>query len=616
MIYLRPWARRVRARWSGRGRQQGGFALLEVMIASSVLLMVLAGVGSLLGTELVSVGASGAEQTANGLLTKAMEEVRALPFQLVVDGLSPTDSSIATDPNITISGTSPNQTYTFKPTLESIPVAAPYTQTQGIDTPQIDGPFVPHITHPVINGITFAVAAYPTIDPEKSGFYRVTVIVSWTPHHGVSSISAQTFVYSPGSGGSGPSSGCLTDNNNPFAGPCQPFFYSQSGVSSGGGLTITGDVQGLNYTQLALYQPSAMTAVQIEQSTTVLGKVTTSEGALTDWGDGDTTTVGGNSASSAADNDPATKSPVSQSNSTASQSGSQALTIGNLLATGLGVVPGLADQGTTVSTVDASASPACDDLAGHAQVTGFACGNSTVTQGGAVAALTGALSGIGLPLVNVLPSNTSTFSAYYPTSAFSYCTNTSDDGCVHAAGGRTIGTLELGGLPALSGLSTPAGWGLGNVLAGCPVGNYMVALVGYSDQVTAESGINAAEPTTSVGGSAQLCYWNGSAYAAYSVSLGSTPQPISIPAQTIGVPAIAAVTLTPTLNWGTATTSQVTSTTQTPCATACTASSEITSPISGTLEVQVVVLGATVADITIGIDMGTVQAHTSYQAAP
>src|SRR5487761_314301 len=111
MIYLRPWARRVRARWSGRGRQQGGFVLLVVMIASSVLLMVLAGVGSLLGTELVSVGASGAEQTANGLLTKAMEEVRALPFQLVVDGLSPTDSSIATDPNITISGTSPNQTY-------------------------------------------------------------------------------------------------------------------------------------------------------------------------------------------------------------------------------------------------------------------------------------------------------------------------------------------------------------------------------------------------------------------------------------------------------------------------------------------------------------------------
>jgi type II secretory pathway pseudopilin PulG len=598
----KTWRRRGRKRSPRRG--EGGFALLEVAVAASILLTVLTGIGTLLGGELVNVGRSAAEQTANGLLTQAMEQVRALPFQIVVDGLSATDATIATDPNIQVTGHSPNQTYTYKPAGctpspssgcgETIPVASPYTQA----------PFNPHLSQTTIEGIRYTVAAYPTLDSEETGFYRVTVTVSWTPAKGVSSISAQTFVYSP-------TGGCLTDTNHPFAAPCQPFFYAQAASLPGNGLTVSGTVAGLNLTDVALYGPQAQSALQMEQSTSVLGSVTDSEGLLTTLGV--TTTVGGSAAASAADNDPGTHSAVSQSSSAPSQSQSQTLTLGSLLTTGLSVIPGLLDSGTTVSTVDAGASPACDDLAGHAQQTGFACGSSSVTQGGAAAVLSGVLSAIGLPLVNWSPSTAAGFAAYYGSSGSSYCTTTSGDGCVHSAATRTLGTVQLAGLPALVGLTFPVGWGLGNIAAGCPTGNYFAALVGYSDTVTAESGVNAAAPSGTVQNSPKLCYWNGSSYQATTVVLGSSPQALAIPTLSVGIPAIAAVTITPSLSFGTVMTTQ---STNSGCSSACTATAQATSPITGSLEVQVVLLGVTLADVTLSVDFGSAQARSSYQAAP
>jgi len=564
-------------------------------VAATILTLSVTGIAAVLGTQIVSVGASSAQQTANGLVTKAMEEVRALPYQIVVDGLSPSDTTIATDPNISVSGVSPNQKYTYVPTGESIPVASPYTQV----------PFDPHISQLTVSGIKFNVATYPTIDPVAGGVYRVTIVVSWHATKGVSAVSAQTLVYSPGSGGG---SGCITDTNHPFNAPCQPFFFGQSSSTSGGGLTVTGTVAGLTLTQIDLFGPQASSSVQIEQTSSVLGSVKTSEADLV--APGVNLTVGGNAANSSADNDPATQSPASESNSTAGQSGSQPLTLGSLLSTGLSAIPGLGDAGTTTSTIDASASPSCDDLAGHAQITGQPCGSGSVTQSGLAATLSGALSAVGLPLVSLAPSSTSTFSARYATSGSSYCTSTSGDGCIHAGSSRSFGTLELAGLPALTGLVDPLGWGAGS--AGCPAGNYFVALVGYSDQVAAESGIGASAPTTTVN-SSKLCFWNGTTYQSQTVSLGSVLQAVSIPTLTVGIPAIAAVTITPTISFGRVATTQVA---PSGCSTPCTASSEVTSPISGSLEVKVTVLGVQLADLTIGVDLGNSEVSTSYQAAP
>src|SRR5579863_7584935 len=92
-----PGGSRMFERQHGRLEHERGFALLEVITAVTVLTLTLTGISAVLATQLVSVQASTAQQTANGYLTQAMEEVRALPYQFVVDGLSSSDSTILTD---------------------------------------------------------------------------------------------------------------------------------------------------------------------------------------------------------------------------------------------------------------------------------------------------------------------------------------------------------------------------------------------------------------------------------------------------------------------------------------------------------------------------------------
>src|ERR1700688_431973 len=106
-----------------------GFALLDVVVAIALLTTALVGIESVLGTELLSIGSSTSQQAGAGLLDQAMEDVRALPYQIVANGLSTSDITISTDQNIAVSGQAPNQTYTFKPTNEAIPHASlSYTQ--------------------------------------------------------------------------------------------------------------------------------------------------------------------------------------------------------------------------------------------------------------------------------------------------------------------------------------------------------------------------------------------------------------------------------------------------------------------------------------------------------
>ncbi|MGH9917816.1 MAG: hypothetical protein ACRD6W_02925, partial [Nitrososphaerales archaeon] len=65
---------------------------------------------------------------------------------------------------------------------------------------------------------------------------------------------------------------------------------------------------------------------------------------------------------------------------------------------------------------------------------------------------------------------------------------------------------------------------------------------------------------------------------------------------------------------GTATTSP---NSESDCADAlCQASASITSPIEGSFEITVTVAGTTVADLTIGVNLGELTASTSYREAP
>ena len=79
--------------WPGRTEPAGGddaehgFALLEVVVAATLLVVSISAIASELGTQMLSISSVSKQQEADGLLDQAMEEVRALPYQIVANGL-------------------------------------------------------------------------------------------------------------------------------------------------------------------------------------------------------------------------------------------------------------------------------------------------------------------------------------------------------------------------------------------------------------------------------------------------------------------------------------------------------------------------------------------------
>ncbi|MHB8681980.1 MAG: type IV pilus modification PilV family protein [Acidimicrobiales bacterium] len=607
------------------GHPESGLAFIEVVIASVVLLISVVAVGSQLGTQFLSISTSSQQQAAAGLLNQAMEEVRALPYTFVANGLSVTDATVTGDPNILVSGQNctTNNTAIWS-TAETIPCAAPAGQTQA--------PFVPHTSYPVVDSTTFSVAAYPSIDAADSSsgqnVYRVTVTVSWhASHPGLKQLVAQTLVYSA-------ASGCITQTNHPFAAPCQPFLYS--GTSAGGGfVNVTPEassgnpaVGGIDLSSIELLLALSSSEAEIEQVSTVLGEAQTSGGSIIADDSSDT---GKSTASVSADNDPGTargtSAPASVSNNgpaaiEASASGAD--------ANWISVVPGSGDSGSTMATANASASPPCDDLAGNMQLTGLPCGSSSVSQLGSAASLlmglyagTSSLGTSPLASVSAQPSPypNETFASRYTSSGGTYCATTSGDGCVHAGAQESLGTVELAGLPAqfVTDGAVPTAWGTGS--SPCPAGNYLLAVVNFSAGASSESGINAASPSTTVPLSGAptpyLCYWTATGYVAQAITWGANAPSVTFPSVSVTDTQIASgavtVSITPTLQLqGTSTTVS----TPSGCASVCTANTAVPSPVAGDIVYVVSQGGTTIADLDVHVNLGGIEANTSYQAAP
>ncbi|MGH7732276.1 MAG: type IV pilus modification PilV family protein, partial [Gemmatimonadales bacterium] len=585
--------RRRRGEPERYAERQAGFALLEVAIAAAFLCTVMVGIGSVLGTEMVTTTASSSWKVANALLNQAMEEVRALPSTTLDSGISDLttcDSAApggtSADANIHVSGS----TWTYTANNETLPHGdLPCSSTIP--------PVIPHQSTTTLNHLPFTVDVYPTLPTGMpTGIVRVTAVVTWHKIGlaGVHSISAQTLVY--------PTT-CIAPGNNAFAGPCQALVSAGAGANTGGSIQVKGTIAGITFDQLLDVLPQASSSLQIQQISTVHGCAATSGGQSVISGAAATPT-GESKACSAADNDPGSSTSTSQSNTTGAQSSATLTLSGSLLGT-LGISLASGDTATSTSTVSASnSSPTCADLAGTVQNTAQPCGNSAVTSSGSASVnLTPASALLGsfgsAPLLSVTGSSgpASAFVARY-TSGASYCDSpsaTSSDGCVHAGAARSLGTVALAGLPTGllgsvlgGGLGlAPTGWGLGS--ANCPAGNYLVALVNYSDSATAESGIEGAAPATSHTGTPYLCYWNGSGYTSTSAVLGSSSPSLPINNGSFSFTNLldtVSVSVSTSLSMGTATTAAspspwATNTSSTCWQSPCTSSATITSPIVG-----------------------------------
>jgi prepilin-type N-terminal cleavage/methylation domain-containing protein len=177
---------------SGDDRADGGFSLLEVVIAIGLFSIIL--VGTDLGAVVTMSSALTVREhsVATSLISATVSEVEALPFAAVQAGLDPTVDSLSADPNIGVVVNGGVTSYVLN--TNGSPIA-----TCGTTSPE--SPLVPHITT-VTSGITYHVAVYPTVSsPSCSSNPQVVtlvVMVSWSSSSGAGNkVVGETAIAAP-----------------------------------------------------------------------------------------------------------------------------------------------------------------------------------------------------------------------------------------------------------------------------------------------------------------------------------------------------------------------------------------------------------------------------------
>ena len=581
-----------------RREADGGFSLIELVMAIFVFSVITTALGYVLTGSMVDVAFARQRQVANHLATQAMEQVRALPFSTLAAGLDRTDLATA-DPNITVTGSGATAVYTFTPTGETIP-----TGTSG----NAQVPLNPHRQTKVVNGTTYTVAVYPTNYQGSTTSFRATVITSWTGSFRkglVASVSTQTILFSP--------AGCVSSATHPFASPCQPFLYGTSSMGQGA-VTVTGTLLGINLHQAVLRAGELDSTMQIEQVSAAQGRATTSGVSLDITGQS-VQNSGAQLGASASDTDPVSTALV-YSQTPVSQGSPATLSATNGYFS-LVLTPSPTETGNSISTSSASSSTnLCPDPLGINQNDLLPCGSGSLQQTGLMSGTFSVGAGA-IPMGNALLGSI----AAAPSAAKSFanldtpaCSGspTTGDGCVRSKASRSIGTVTLVNLPAnlasLRPADIPSGWN-----------GYLLRASSFSDTVSAESGVGSAAPTVTIpisGSAPTISYWNGAGYSTTTIAPGAA----------VAVP-VASVNINDAGFPGGALTIQITAAISTGgtvktdpgnCGT-CTrtsASAQSASPIVGDITYTITHNGVTLANLTIHVDLGTLLAQTSYKAAP
>lgn len=588
-------------------RAEAGTSILEVTLAMALF--------ALLAGALIPAFASGYRYTskakqrdvATALMVETMEQVRALPFATVANGLDNDDVISSGDPHIQISGS----VYEFEG--EAIPHGElGYTQA----------PLVPHRVNKTVNTTTYTVGVYPTFFEGSTNVLRVSVIVAWQATVQTSSLTEvrmESILYSD-------PAGCLSVATHPFSAPCQPFLYANASRGTGSvQVTPAPGTSGPALGTLALQNaqldlPTLFSSMQIEQIAAVNTRSATSSGLIDA---GTVQQTGAIPGAAAIDDDPGSASATSAAVTPVQVASAITASDGQTYPNSITVTPGSADTGTSTSTASATASPACKDLANNTLLTSKPCGSGTIALSNAPATLSmdlhagsTSLESTQLASVGVAPATSKVFTSRHLVSSPSYCTGTSGDGCVYAASTRSFGTISLAGLPGriLSDGAQPSGWGSGS-------DNYLIRLSNYSDTTASARGVNVTTTSASQlpadgSGTPTLSYWNGSGYTSLPVDWGASPPEVTVPTVNVtdnNVPGGVTVTITTSVTTGS---TSMSSSGPSDCSTACTALASVTSPISVDITYIVSNGGVPIASLAMRFDLGSNNAETSFRAAP
>ncbi|MEX2394128.1 MAG: hypothetical protein WD826_06585 [Actinomycetota bacterium] len=555
---------------------EAGFSLVEIMVASGVILVSLTLLASVLTAGLKASGIARQRQSATGLANRAIEQIRSLPFQTVERGLDVTDITNSQDPNITSNGCDTASCFNGERIVN------------GTNAPV--EPLVPHRRATTIGPTDFTISAYVTnyMNVTTSPTYRVTVHVSWTNvlRGGLSEqLEAQTLIHA--------TADCLSLAVHPRSGPCEPSFNS-SAISDPGSIAIRGTLGGLSVDNVTLFSSSSSS----EQTTRVEGLTQMSGAKLRAVGGSDET-IGRTSVVSAADNDPSEVLTEYQSADVPSQAAiSRVLSLG---ADSLTVNGSAGDSGRTTSTTNASTSSAparlCPNITGLTNDNdSLPCGGSTARTASTITAqahiATGSVGGLALASIGPAVNPNVTTTDRYATTG---------DGAIRAGVSRPALSYNLVGLPTLL---RPTGF------------DYFVKLNSYADSTTSQGGIGTSAPSATSSGT--LSFYSGGLLDPYTtINVSAVTASTVIPTLNLSFPALGVqVTLTATLTPETRTLTATTA--PAGCTGTCTrtSSTAVVTPLKVTVNAQITLLGMPLVNTTLSLDPGTIQAKSTYNPAP
>jgi hypothetical protein len=460
-----------------------------------------------------------------------------------------------------------------------------------------------------LDGITYQWSTYVTRDTAAtSAPYRVTVIVTWTG--GVKGtapnklVRIQSLFWSP--------NGCRSLETHPFAAPCQPFQYG-TGIVPQSSISVTGTVDQTAFASGELLAPEASASTQQEQIQQAQGSWQGAEVVLTD-SIGVESVSGGTAGATTADSDPATGSLTFDrlrcpedlacaAGSLGSSANDNAISF---------VAPTVTADAT--STTAAAGINVCPPPTGTAETDGLTCSGTRILLGGTMSSTLSIANGGLAPGAATLarmaaPGAASTTLVH--RNAFPGTTGCSpastDDGCTAASVSRTLGTVNLGGLPTA--FTAPVGWSGADEWNG-----YLVSIVGYEDAATVSVGTDSPLPTAAQAGT--IYYWDGVGYSSMAVTdagvatlsssltltedIGGHIMTVNISTAALGM-AAGSTSLTSTDPGGDSTLTEATAQSV---------------PPTLVITYELVEGSVELADLTITVNLGTLQAFGTYAAAP
>jgi len=480
-----------------------GFTLVELIVAMMIIATVLLLLMIVQTSALVTTSQARQRLQATAVANQTLEELRALPWSVLGNGLNSTYASSGVDPNIS-AGTMlhPPANPSINEVLISSsgqtnapPLASPLDHTNKIIQ-----------TDPSVPGMTFEARSYTSISPSTpTGVITLTVIVTWkrVGDAKTSTVIARSAAYAPGGG-------CGDPTNQPYLGACQALMSSSGGIQ-GPMISVTGTtpvgapaasdvpiLPGTTPLSADLFSAQGGGAVASQQATTVDSAVTTPGGIVNDATDTPFASTGRTRIVNQASNDTGSSgaAPPNPADVTGTgASGSLSVTSGPY---GLQLNSSALSNGTAKASLVASCHTGIP--AGQGCGTGFYTGSN----------LASGIFSIGTNKFTLasIPATSGTnegwagrFTTSFGTSAVG-CTSLSGAGCASAGATRTLpAQVNIGAGP----------WSAGAAASG------IVQVLNYWDSVRVERG--ASQKTTAAWSTrtGTLKYWNGSSYVSLPV---------------------------------------------------------------------------------------------------